>query len=144
MKDPAYTLRNAYYTYLNGNLTSGGNNVPVYDEYAPDNAPDTYVILGAQTGENRGSRQCFITYSSIILIVVTRFPAAEQGNKKQADDIADQIMRIINPDPATQIDLSPDFDCISTNVDGSTSSSTQDGVFKYIEKAIRFAHIIGQ
>lgn len=144
MKDPAYTIRNAYYTLLNGQLTSGGNNVPVYDEYAPDNAPDSYVILGAQNGYNDGSRSCFVTYCSIIVIVVTRFPAAAQGNKKQADDIANQIMTIINPAPATQIDLSPDFDCISTNVENSTSSSTQDNVFKYIEKALRFAHIVGQ
>jgi|ERR1044072_2215975 hypothetical protein len=144
MKDPSYTIRNAYYTLLNGQLTSEGNNVPVYDEHAPAEAPAVYVLLGAQTTFQRGSRTGFITNCSIIVNVVTRFPAAEQGNKKQADDIANQITQIINPDPVTQIDLSPDFFCIATNVEGSNSSSSHDQVYKYNEKAVRFSHIVEQ
>lgn len=136
MKDPSYTIRNAYYQALSG------LGIPVYDEHAPADAPDTYVILGAQTVFQRGNKVDFISTCSMTLIVVTRFPAAEQGNKKQADDIANQITQIINPDPVTQINLAPEFYCIATNIEGSNSSSSQDQVYKYNEKAVRFSHIV--
>lgn len=137
MKDPSYTIRDAYYQALTGQLP-----VPVYDEHAPADAPDAYVLLGAQTLYQRGSKTCFISTCSMTLVVVTRFLAAEQGNKKQADDIANQITQIINPDPVIQIDLSPEFYCIATNVEGSNSASSQDQVYKYNEKAVRFSHIV--
>ncbi|WP_343692765.1 hypothetical protein [Chitinophaga sp.] len=143
MKDPSYAIRDAYYLLLNGNLTHKGNPVPVYDASAARYAIAPYVILGEQTMVQRENKCDFNSECSIILIVVTAFPAGDPGNKKYADDIANQVTSIIMQAPKTNnIDLSPDFICQNTRLDGSNSSTSQDETYKYVEKAIRFTHII--
>lgn len=142
MKDPTYTIRNVYSQLLPGNIFHKGTPVPVYDEYAPKTAVAPYIILGAQTLYQQGNRCTFKSDCSITVIVVTAFPAAEPGNKKFADDIGNQITQIILPIPGTNIDLQPDFSCDRTKIDGINSSSSQDNTYKYIEKAIRFNHIV--
>ncbi len=142
MKDPTYTIRNVYSQLLSGNIFHKGNPVAVYDEYASKTAVAPYVILGAQTLYQQPHRCTFKSDCSITVIVVTAFPGAEPGNKKFADDIGNQITEIILPVPGTNIYLEPDYVCENTKIDGINSSSSQDSTHKYIEKAIRFNHIV--
>ncbi|WP_343702694.1 hypothetical protein [Chitinophaga sp.] len=142
MKDPGYAIRNAHYQALNGVILHKGVPVPVYDGNAPKDAPAQYVILGAQTLNQNGDKQTFITYCTIIVIVVTQFDIADPGNTKFADDIANQITQIVNPDPVTQLPLGPDFEMMVTNVEGSNSARYNDDRYRYVEKAIRFRHIV--
>lgn len=142
MKDPGYAIRDAHFTALSGQVLHQGQPVPVYDGAAPPGVTGQYIILGAQTCNQNGDKQSFITYNSIIVHVVTRFDIADPGNTKYADDLATQITQIINPDPVTQLSLAPDFQLMVTNVDGSNSSRYNDDRYRYVEKAIRFQHVV--
>ena len=143
MKDPSFTLRDTYSNMLTGNLLHEGETVGVYDGFAPGGAVPPYVILGPQTVVPRDATSCsFMSDCSLVVIVVTAFPTDEQGNKRMADDIANQITQIMIPAPRANINLGTEFSCLKTTLAGINTSTSQDKVNKYHEKAIRFAHLI--
>ncbi|MGE7777379.1 hypothetical protein ACQKLP_21855 [Chitinophaga sp. NPDC101104] len=144
MKDPGAAIRNAIFLACNGAVLHQGQPVPIYDGTADVSAPDQYIVLGSQTCNQNGDKQTFITYNTIIVHVVTRFALADPGNTLFADNIANQITQIVNPDPVTQLSLAPDFQLVVTNVEGSDSRRYSDARYRYVEKAIRFQLIVNQ
>lgn len=142
MRDPSYTIREAYAQALEGNIIYDGRVVPVYDGMADDQAETPYIVLGNQTLTPRDSLCSFDSECSIIVIVTSSFPAADRGHKKEIDDISNAITQIMFPHPSYVLDLEPEFHCLSFSIDGLNSSSSQDQTHQYYEKAIRFNHII--
>ncbi|QJB39729.1 hypothetical protein HF324_18445 [Chitinophaga oryzae] len=146
MTDPSFTIRDMYGRLLDGAVLHKGQPVGVFDGFAPKDTPTPYIILGNQTFVPRdgGASRCFVMSDcAIVVIVVTSFPGAEQGNKKYMDDISSQVMSIMMPAPGAVISFeSPAFINMQTKLAGTTTTNSQDATRKHHEKAIRFTHLV--
>ena len=56
MKDPSDDIRDWLYTTINGHVTYGGSNVPVYT-FPPENVVYPYIVLGEQSGEGEEGKK---------------------------------------------------------------------------------------
>lgn len=140
MKDLYTSLRTAYHTALNGNLSYGGSNVPVYDR-VPNTATYPYVVYGQFSTTEIFASDVYIQDSTQELEVITGFDGNHGGNA-MADSISNQIITIIRTRTEGYIDLSPNFKMISSTLDNSTSF-VEDSVSHLIyRRLIRFRHKI--
>lgn len=98
MIDVKLPLRKAYYQLLNGQLSFGGNNVPVYDDVAwLQNTDSLYVLLMNNSSVDRNTQQSFSSEEDIILDII--FTAAARANKETVDIVASQIQNLVCPNP---------------------------------------------
>lgn len=99
MIDTKKPLRTAYYQLLSGALSDGlGNVVPVGDETTP--YPDTlncYVILSSQHETYLPVASVFDSWHEIVIDIV--YKAASRTGKAAVDNIANQIVSLILPQP---------------------------------------------
>lgn len=89
-------VRQAYYEAINGNLVYNGDNVPVYDSFAPEEDIAPYVVITDQTVTSEPTTRCrFRNGVTIQMEVVMAFPPGVRGGKMVTENIADQIYQII-------------------------------------------------
>jgi hypothetical protein len=97
MIDPDKALRNACYEALNGNITvqvdGSGSEVKFFDGPADDE--NIYVILGAQSSNDRGNKANDAARCSITLDIVCKLEYS--ASKEYLDDVAQQIDNILRP-----------------------------------------------
>ena len=139
MRDTGLALQTAYFTALNGNITSRGNNVPVYDSGPPSETPYPYILLSTMDStEGRGCRSSTSTEDTILIDIVT----ASQGNtggKKQSHEISDQVLQIVHPDLEVL-----GFQNLGVSLESSTTLTEISGADKIYRKLLRFRHLIFQ
>lgn len=92
------------------NLASVG--IPVYDGFAPDNAPDEYIILTGRTSSQEQGKSGYTNNTSIVVDIVTK--SANFGYKR-SEDISNLILTIINSD--TNVTLSTGWNASSLSVE---------------------------
>ncbi len=98
MIDVEKKLRTAYYNALNGQLTYGGNPVPVGDEMEPFAATSSlYVILAAQSGAFDNTFSSWGSIEEFNIDIVNK--TSSRNSKAPVDDVASQILAILFPDP---------------------------------------------
>jgi hypothetical protein len=144
MKDCFNILQTKYYEALNGSLSYNGSNIPVYDSSSiPANALQPYVILSdvfaTELGE--GSKSSYGQEVIFECRVVIKYLNA-YGGKKEASNIANQIIEIIRTRQVGYLDLSPDFYMIKSELESTNTLEelVSDGVL--ISRIIRFNHTI--
>ena len=72
MKDPSDDIRDWLYTTLNGHVTYGGSNVPVYT-FPPENVSYPYIVLDEQSGEGEdGTKGSWMWDVSTQLTIYTK------------------------------------------------------------------------
>lgn len=144
MKDLGYILRKQYKARLS--LTYNGAEVSVYDSSGVlANAQAPYVLLGAfnTTETGQGAKDNYAQMCTLLVDVVTKYGNSE-GGKKQADEIANQIIEQIRTRTNGYLDLSPNFQMVTTTVESSNTleQMVADGVL--VRRLIRFNHKIYQ
>lgn len=92
------------------NLASVG--IPVYDGFAPDNAPNEYIILTGRTSSQEQGKSGYTNNTSIVVDIVTK--SANFGYKR-SEDISNLILTIINSD--TNVTLSTGWNASSLSVE---------------------------
>jgi hypothetical protein len=92
------------------NLASIG--VPVYDGFAPDSAPNEYIILTGRTSSQEQGKSGYTNNTSIVVDIVTK--SANFGYKR-SEDISNLILTAINSD--TNITLSAGWNASSLSVE---------------------------
>jgi hypothetical protein len=97
--DAEKALRKAIFQALNNNVVVGGDTIPVYDEFAADDAPDLFIVIGNQYGDNRFTFQKWVTGCVIILQVVQTQKRAI--SKDLIDEVAETMKGILLPTPYT-------------------------------------------
>lgn len=98
MRDTQSILRMAVFGVLNGQLSYGGSNVPVYDEKRRDgDTSNLFVILGTQQETDDSTDDAFITDSSIDIEIQHRTDF--EISKTAIDEVSNQILQIILPSP---------------------------------------------
>jgi hypothetical protein len=139
MKLPSKQLQIAYYTALNGNITYGGSNVPVYD-VVPQDATYPYIVLADQVVTDRPTtKDSYITDVIMQVDVVTGFEGA-YGGKSMMYDISDSVIDIIRT-RAPYISLTG-FNLFKSTLDiASVIVNETETHILYINR-IRFRHLI--
>jgi len=142
MNLPSRLLQVAYFQALNGNISYGGSNVPVYD-VIPPNADYPYILLGSQlTTETSFNTDVRITEVVFDVDVVTGFEGAF-GGKSQAYDISEDIINIIRKTPGNYLSLTG-YKMLTATLESSLTLQEQDEThILYINK-LRFRHLISQ
>jgi len=141
MKDPSYNIRVAEAELLAGILWAG-NQVPVYDEMAPDTAPDIRIIFQEINGGGAPSTKCGFGGDWSRVIKVTQiFPGTARVNKDAVDHISSEILTRLVPLYPT-MDLGPEFTLWRAQGFIIGNQTYEDGSNKYIDKNIRITYSI--
>lgn len=98
MKNTSYPIRKAFYELLDGSLSYGGSDVPVYDEVLQESA-DLYVIIGNQTKGNRDNFCTFVSDCTLTLDIIQR--SSFDFTKDAIDSVHDQIGTLLSSSPGT-------------------------------------------
>lgn len=104
--------------------------LPVYDGFAPDDAPNEYVVMDGRNGTQEQGKTGFTTPVVIILDIVTK--SANFGYKR-AEEISSLIMAGINSD--TVVNLDSGFEASSLVIDSIRNLdglNPMDNVFRVL------------
>lgn len=138
-------IRFAYNDALFGPVKIGDIPVPIFDVFAmPENVPYPYILLSTQTSFQRVVKRCKIYNASILIDIVTG-SNDNSGGRIQAEDIAEQIEDIINPDTFEDLDLtSYGYSIGDTTRESDTDLSNMSNGIYIQRKLIRYSHIISK
>jgi uncharacterized protein YoxC len=100
MKDCSNNIRVQYLLKLNGNISYGGKNVPVYGTDSFQTVPQNYVIIGDITETADNNNQLFITQADVVIDIFSEQYMTR--NNSIIDDIADQILTLLIPTTGVQ------------------------------------------
>jgi hypothetical protein len=100
MKDCSNNIRVQYLSKLNGNISYGGKNVPVYGNDTFQTMPQNYVIIGDITESADNNNQLFITMADVVIDIFSEQYMTR--NNSIIDDIADQILTLLIPTTGVQ------------------------------------------
>lgn len=137
------SLRTAFYGALNGNITSNGENVPIYDVFAiPEQPKYPYILLSSQTAEQRGVKRCKQYNASILIDIVTG--STDPIGRQQSEEIAGQIEDIVIPPDFTDL-IAPGGYVIGDTVREQDFEDTNKNDIYYIyRKLIRYSMLISK
>lgn len=135
-------IRTAYFTALNGNIIFDSKVVPVFDAYAlPDGIPYPYILLSSQTSNQLSIKRCKRYNASILIDIVTG--NTDPIGRSDAEDIAEQIEEIVNPDSFSDLDLNSNgYDIGNTSRGGDNDISDKNNIYYIYRKLITYDHII--
>jgi hypothetical protein len=100
MKDCSNNIRVQYLSKLNGNISYGGKNVPVYGTDSFQTVPQNYVIIGDITETADNNNQLFVTEADVVIDIFSEQYMTR--NNSIIDDIADQILTLLIPTTGVQ------------------------------------------
>lgn len=134
-------IRTAYFTALNGNVTFNSNIVPVFDAYAiPDGVTYPYILLSSQTSNQLSIKRCKRYNASILIDIVTG--STDTIGRSDAEDIAEQIENIINPDTFTDPDLSTyGYQLGNTTREGDNDISDKNNIYYVYRKLLTYSFL---
>jgi len=135
-------VRTAYYTALDGNIIFDSAVVPVYDAYAlPDGIPYPYILLSSQTSNQLSIKRCKRYNSSILIDIVTG--STDPIGRSDAEDIAEQVEDIVNPDTFVDIDLSSHgYQLGNTTRDGDNDLTDKNNIYYIYRKLLTYNFLI--
>lgn len=114
--------------------------IPVYDEFAPDNAPTAYMIVTNQTDEEVSNKHDFYSTASITVDIVTTF-APTLGGKELSERIANAVLMIIKPASRTQLAV-PGFQVVTTRKEQTRGLNEDLSSIRVFRKILIFTHRI--
>src|SRR6478736_9640564 len=135
-------VRTAYFTALDGQITFDSNVVPVFDAYAvPDDVKYPYILLSSQTSNQLNIKRKKRYNASILIDIVTG--STDPIGRSDAEDIAEQVDAIVNPDTFIDIDLSAyGFQCGNTTREGDNDISDKNGLYYIYRKLLTYNFLI--
>lgn len=130
-------VRTGYYTALSGVISA-----PVFDAFAlPNEVNYPYVLISSQSSVQRSIKRCKVYDLSIVIDIVTGSPNVI--GMSQAEDIAEEIENIINPDTFEDIDIrSNGYKIGDTRRIADNQITTKNEVNYIFRKLITYSHII--
>lgn len=130
-------VKTGYFSALSGNISA-----PVYDAFAiPEQAQYPYVIISSQTSVQRTVKRCKVYDLSVNLDIVTG--SQDTIGMSQAEDIAEEIENIVNPDTFEDIDITTNGYRIADTRRLSDGQLTGKNDLYYIyRKIITYSHLI--
>lgn len=132
-------VRTGYYEALNEVISA-----PVYDAFAiPEQPQYPYVLISSQSSVQRTIKRCKAYDVQITLDIVTG--STDQIGMSQAEDIAEEIGDIINPDDFVDIDITANGYRIGNTfrtADGQLTS--RNDLYYVYRKILVYSHIVSK
>jgi len=125
MKDCSNNIRVRYLAILNGNITYGGKNVPVYGTNSFETVPQNYIIIGDITETADNNNQLFMTEADVVIDIFSEQYMTR--NNSIIDDIADQILTLLIPTTGVQDIGDNEFQIYATARTSSRYLTMQEG-----------------
>lgn len=144
MKEPIRFMRQKIFTLLNGNVSYGGSNVPVYNR-VPSTQSEPYIIVySADTTQTNQNQSDFIVECITRIEVVTAF-LSDDGGELQVNDIVESILELIKTSTTDFFDLtSNNFNVFTSNINGVAYSEENDDEKTYYRAIIDIANRVQQ
>jgi hypothetical protein len=144
MKEPIRFIRQKIFTLLNGNVSYGGSNVPVFNR-VPSTQSEPYIIIySADTSQTNQNQSDFIVECITRIEVVTAF-LSDDGGELQVNDIVESILELIKTSTTDFFDLtSNNFNVFTSNINGIAYSEENDDEKTYYRAIIDIANRVQQ
>mgnify|MGYP005990474159 FL=1 len=144
MKEPIRYIRQKIFTLLNGNVSYGGSNVPVYNR-VPSTQSEPYIIIySVDTAQTNQNQTDFIVECITRIEVVTAF-FSDDGGELQVNDIVESILELIKTSTTDFFDLSSNnFNVFTSNINGIAYSEENDNEKTYYRAIIDIANRVQQ
>ena len=144
MKEPIRFIRQKIFTLLNGNVSYGGSNVPVFNR-VPSTQSEPYIIVySADTTQTNQNQSDFIVECITRIEVVTAF-LSDDGGELQVNDIVESILELIKTSTTDFFDLtSNNFNVFTSNINGVAYSEENDDEKTYYRAIIDIANRVQQ
>lgn len=132
-------VRTGYYQALNGVISA-----PVYDAFAvPEQPQYPYVLISSQTSVQRTIKRCKAYDITIVIDIVTG--SQSQIGMSQAEDIAEEIENIVNPDTYVDLDITAyGYKIGNTFRVGDNNLTARNDLYYVYRKIITMAHIVSK
>ena len=144
MKEPIRYIRQKIFTLLNGNVSYGCSNVPVYNR-VPSTQSEPYIIIySVDTAQTNQNQTDFIVECITRIEVVTAF-LSDDGGELQVNDIVESILELIKTSTTDFFDLSSNnFNVFTSNSNGIAYSEENDNEKTYYRAIIDIANRVQQ
>jgi flagellar biosynthesis protein FliQ len=139
MKEVQKPLRTAYIAALSS-IVIDTVTIPVYDEFAPADAPANYIIVTNQTDGQVSNKQSFVSDCSITVDINTHF-APFAGGKELSERIAEAVLQIIIPSSRVQLTVTG-FQVVTTKKEQTLTFNENLPTIWVFRKVIIFTHKI--
>lgn len=142
MKDPSLSLRTAYYTALNGNITYNSSAVNIYD-HIPQTEVYPYILLGNQTNVDDSDKEDFGTDHTLLVEIVSGYSKGYKGGGFTAvDTIGEDVLELIITGTG-HLDLSADsLNCFYSSLVLSENFQENTDTHVIYRKVMRIRHYI--
>ena len=139
-QDIFYSLRKAYYTLLDGNITLDGVTIPVFAQ-GQQVAGNKYILIQNVSSVDRSIKVGTTTTTSM---QITIFCKGDELVGNEHEDIGAQVLAIIAPYNDFKVDLSPNFYNIDQRVatDYPMPIFARDTTERVLERNIIIEHTI--
>ena len=143
MIDVDYELRVAVIAKLQGNVTWGGQPVPVRGEFVNSDLTHPYIYIPTQSMRNDSAKQYFSTDNTINIEVVTR---SETGLDlpAQLDDISNQVMQLLSVKGQADMPQPDGLGMVDFQFVSSQRLRDFDDVYRYLRKVLIFNALIDE
>lgn len=144
MKEAIHYIRQKIYTRLNGNVSNGGSNVPVYNR-VPSTQDEPYIIVYSLNEQDIDvNQQEFITQCTTRIEIVTGF-FADDGGELQANQIVNSVLQLLRTSKTDYFDLSSNnFNVYSFMIDNITYTEDADEEKTYFKALIDITNKVQQ
>lgn len=144
MKEAIHFIRQKIFTRLNGNVSHGGSNVPVYNR-VPSTQDEPYIIIYSQNEQDIDvNQQEFITQCTTRVEVVTGF-FSDDGGELQANQIVNSILQLLKTSKTDYFDLSSNnFNVYSFTIDNIAYTEDADEEKTYYKALIDITNKVQQ
>lgn len=140
MIDPGTALQTAYFTLLNGQISYGGNIVPVYDT-VPANATYPYIQIAEKTDVDFSNKTTQGNEVTQGISIVDRFQAST-GGRASTYAISSLVMAKVTARPVP-FSISG-LNVITSVLDNSLTRQELTQTYHYRIVELRFRHLIEQ
>ena len=144
MKEPIHYIRQKIYTLLNGNVSYGGSNVPVYNR-VPSTQDEPYIIVYSVETAGVTHNQTDFIYECITRIEVVTSFFADSGGELQCNSIVNTILGLIKTSTTDFFDLtSQNFNVYTSVLNGVSYSEEEDEEKTYFKALIDISNRVQQ
>ena len=134
MKNASKSLRDAYYTALQG-ITYNGTSVPVYKDAPVQTVPDYFITIGSITEANEANDRDFMRPTEIVIDISTR--QYMYKNRDAVDAISESVTEAILDGVGGSLD-STDFEFGHIENGISLYLDNKDGEYYITRKILTF------
>jgi hypothetical protein len=142
MLDSSNNIRNIYINALNGNISYGGKNVPVYGQQPFSTTPQNYIVISSITEVAVNTNNSFGNSVDVVIDIFSEQYRTYENSI--VDNISSQILNILIPD--TQVNGFSDtfFEVYPTQRTSSSYLPIMEGQNFIARKIISISNLVNQ